>query len=390
MLKWAGRAAQAAIMILGLNLMAAAPARAADPDSTNGWNYGYDSLLRDLGEWRKSPHVRIDSVGATVKGRALWMVSITAVGDSVGRSGDLTPRKHRVFMHARTHPAEVQAQRVANEAIRFLLADNPQAEALRRDFIFNIIPMYNPDGVELGKPRQNAHDSDLERNWNYATMEPEPIALKKTFQSFMAGPIPIEVALNLHSDQFNCTRFFVFHFPAGTSQAYSDLEKSFIAGVQARFPGGIKDYTFNQTWPVQPGLQYPEGFWWSNYHENVMALTYEDTNCPNAGRFDSTATALVLGSVDYIKARMTAPVLARAKTETRVLLVPEGVRIAAGPEGGRWELVDSRGRRMAEGATGAQGALLAWNGLPNAPMRILSVAWPGGVRSRVVLPASAR
>ncbi len=25
------------------------------PDSTNGWLYGYDSLLRDLARWRQSP-----------------------------------------------------------------------------------------------------------------------------------------------------------------------------------------------------------------------------------------------------------------------------------------------------------------------------------------------
>ena len=93
-------------------------------DSTNGWGYGYDSLLSDLSIWRADSNVRIDSIGASVRGRALWMVSITAPGDSLDLGGDPGGRKHRVFIHARTHPSEVQAFWAAREAIRFLLSDD--------------------------------------------------------------------------------------------------------------------------------------------------------------------------------------------------------------------------------------------------------------------------
>lgn len=356
-------------------------------DSATHWGYGYDSLLKDLTAWRKSPFVKIDSIGASVQGRAIWMVSITGPADSLGPVDDSSSKKHRVFIHARTHPAEVQADYIANEAIKYLIDDTlPRSEELRRGFVFNIVPMYNPDGVELGHGRLNAHLVDLESNWDKGVLEPEVTALKKQFETFQAGPLPIEVALNLHSDQFNCTRFFFFHYAAGTSPFYETLEKQFIAGVQAQFPGGIKDWSFVASWGDGTAARYPEGFWWLTQREKVLALTYEDTNCPNAGRFDSTGRALVLGSVDYIRNRPRVDIRPLAARVSRMLLVSGGVYIPAGAAGSLWALHDLQGRRLAGGDLAAAGQLLAWSDLPDAPVRVLSVSRPGGPAERILLP----
>jgi hypothetical protein len=362
-------------------------------DSSNGWGYGYDSLLRDLEVWRQDTNVRVDSIGASAQGRALWMVSITAPGDSVGRGGEGPARKRRVFVHARTHPSEVQAFWVVREAMRFLLSGDSAAIRLRGDFIFNFIPMYNPDGVELGKARLNAHNVDLESNWDENPMEPEPTALKRTFMRFMSGPIPIEVALNLHSDQYNCSRFFFFHYAEGTSAKYAELEKAYIGGVQARFPGGIKDWGFVKSWANGTVTHYPEGFWWVNHGDKVMALTYEDNNsittagasCPPASGFDSTGRALVLGSADYIESRPASPILARRDPVTRTLLDAGGLRF---PPGGAadWEVLDPRGRRLASGSIGREGGLLAWRDIPEGPVRILSVRRGSAPAERLILP----
>lgn len=362
-------------------------------DSSNGWGYGYDSLLRDLEVWRKDTNVRVDSIGASVQNRALWMVSVTAPGDSVGRGDGLSPRKRRVFIHARTHPAEVQAFWVIREAMRFLLSSDTAAARLRRDFIFNLVPMYNPDGVELGKARWNAHDVDLESNWDENPMEPEPTALKRAFMGFMWGSIPIEVALNLHSDQYNCSRFFFFHYAEGTSAKYAELEKAFIGGVRAYYPGGIKDWGFVKSWASGTVTHYPEGFWWVNHGDKVMALTYEDNNsittagaqCPPASGFDSTGRALAMGSADYVESSPAAPILARRAPVTRMLLTAEGLRFPPG-RASRWEILDPRGRRLASGAIGAEGGLVAWREVPQAPLRILSVRPGSGPAERSILP----
>ena len=377
------------ILLVGFSL---AHSQIMTSDSTNGWGYGYDSLLSDIAKWKKSPYVTIDSIGASAQGRAIWMISITGSQDSLSGHGSASSRKHRVFIHARTHPAEVQANYIANEAIRFLTDETASASATRSGFIFNIIPMYNPDGVEKGHSRLNGNLVDLESNWNSLTLEPEVLSLKKTFQRFMNGPIPIEVALNLHSDQFNCTRFFFFHFAAGTSEIYTQLEKTFIEKVQSHFLEGIKNWDFVKSWDTGTKLVYPESFWWLTYQEKVLALTYEDTNCPNAGLFDSTAHALVLGSVDYIRERLLVPLRPWVSMPVKITLERDGIHLLKRSFGGNlhWEFEDIKGRLMASGTLSEQTRILDWSNLKSSTPGILSITDGMGLLGRFRLSGRNR
>jgi hypothetical protein len=367
--------------LIALFALLAGPVFAA-PDSTNGWGYGLDSLDRDLAVWKSHPDVRIDSIGASVRGRPIWMVSITDRSDSLAPVSGRAGPKRRVAAHARTHPWEVQSQRVAKGMISALLEPTDEAAGLRRDFQFHIIPQYNPDGIVLGSQRFNANGIDLEGNWSAPVMEPEAASLKRLFQGFMAGANPVDVALNLHSDQFNCTRFFFYHLPGGTSELYAAQEKVFIADVQARFPGGIEDWNFVASWANAPVLRYPEGFWWSGWREKVMALTYEDANCPDAGRFDSTGRALVLGTAAYLR-RITESVAPRIAVAAPLRVSTEGIHLAV-PRGSRWELRDLAGRRLGAGL--ADPPLLPWSSLPGNGSAILAVRTPAGVVHRILLP----
>jgi hypothetical protein len=298
-------------MLAGLILLLGARESRAQADSTNGWGYTYDSLQNSLTRWRQNPLMRVDSIGRSVQNRPLWRIT---VGE---QSGAVKPR---IYVHARTHPAEVQAFYVLREMLTFVTdtsstADGTLAAALRRDFIFQFMPMYNPDGVQLGRGRLNANNVDIESNWNKATLEPEVAALKATFQALSTGPAEgrIRVALNLHSDQFNCTRFFFYHEAAGTSTAYAALEKEYITGVRSYFIEGIEPWNYITSWGGGFASQYPESFWWLTRGAEVMALTYEDTNCPGAGDFYRTGRALALGSAEYLRNHPVA--IARARTE---------------------------------------------------------------------------
>ncbi len=320
---------------------------AAIPDSTNGWGYKYSDLKIDLSEWAKSPYAKVESVGVSTHGRAIWMVSISDAKDSLGYPGNSFVKKSRVMIHARTHPAEVQANYISNEAIKFLLGPSAIAAQLRSEFIFNIIPMYNPDGVEEGHSRLNGRLVDLESNWDKPILEVEVQTLKNLFLRLMNGPIPIQVALNLHSDQYLFSRFFVYHLPSGTSLTYSELEKRFIEKSQSHFQFGIRDWDFYSTWPTTK-TQYPESFWWLNYREKVLALTYEDTNEAGANKFDSTALALVLGSADFIRENPATKILVNRKRmdDQRILLTLRGIKIPSGylnlPHGG--EMISITGK----------------------------------------------
>jgi hypothetical protein len=260
-------------------------------DSQN-WGYGYDSLLVDLDRWNESPFVSIDSLGASVQNRAIWELTITDDPES--------STNHRIYIHTRTHPGEEESFWVTNEIINILLSDTPLGDFLRVNFTYHIIPMYNPDGVELGYPRNNANGIDIESGWDDVPLEPEVAVLQNRFIDLMWNvDNPIEVALNMHS-AYACLRYFVYHASEGTSSEYTGMEQLFINSVRSHFPGGIEPWSYFVSWTSGTPDQYPESWWWMNHGENVLALTYEDMNCDEAGLYDSTANAIVRGIINYL------------------------------------------------------------------------------------------
>ena len=265
------------------------------PDHINherNWGYGYDDLISDLSDWSLSPYVLIDSIGASVQGRGIWELIIS------DQPSSLTHK--RVYIHARTHPGEEESFWVADEIINFLIADTPEAALIRANTIFHIVPMHNPDGVELGYSRENANGLDIESGWDDDELQPEVSVLQNRFiELSFAIPNPIQVALNMHS-AYACKRYFVYHHENGTSRYFADSEKDFISGIQLYYPGGFENWNYYVSWSSSTPDQYPESWWWFNYAENVMALTYEDMNCSDAGNYNLTASAIINGICDFI------------------------------------------------------------------------------------------
>ena len=61
--------------------------------------------------------------------------------------------KKGVFISARVHPGEPQSSWVLQGLVEFLISSDPCAIKLRKNYIFKIIPMLNPDGVIYGNYR---------------------------------------------------------------------------------------------------------------------------------------------------------------------------------------------------------------------------------------------
>jgi hypothetical protein len=256
------------------------------------WGYGYDSLRADLVRWSTSPFVHVDSIGASVQNRALYVLTIEDTAPPP------LPRR-RVWIHARTHPNEVQGTWVTNQIIKSLISDVALARRLRDSCVFNIMPMYNPDGVELGNPRENAHGIDIESNWAEIPGEQEVQVLRAEFIRLMATSNPIRLALNMHS-AYDCTRYFVYHAASGTSPVYAAQEQRFIAYVSNHFLGGFQPWDYFVSWTSGAPTYYPESWFWYNCHESVLALTYEDMNCPAAGEFEIAAKAILAGVWEFL------------------------------------------------------------------------------------------
>ncbi|CAE7601883.1 agbl5 [Symbiodinium natans] len=86
--------------------------------------------------------------------------SVAVDGES---PAELFPSRPIVFVSARVHPGETPGQFAFFGLLRFLLSDDPRAELLRRQFVFKLVPMLNPDGVARGHTRANAGGLDLNR-----------------------------------------------------------------------------------------------------------------------------------------------------------------------------------------------------------------------------------
>lgn len=84
------------------------------------------------------------------------------------------------------------------------------------------------------------------------------------------------------------------------------LNPNALKSIQSYYPEGFEDWDFYVSWKNGTPNYYPESWFWKNYEDDVMALTYEDMNCSSAGNYDETAFAMLSGIADYLDLRVPA------------------------------------------------------------------------------------
>ena len=118
-----------------------------------------DSYLSSLNHYKDI--LRFDEIGKSIEGNSLHMLIITNFDDSF----DELANKKAIIFTSRVHPVDSNGSYVINWSIEFLLSNDPAAKNLRKNFIFKIVPMLNPDGVIHGNFRMNILGKDLNRMW---------------------------------------------------------------------------------------------------------------------------------------------------------------------------------------------------------------------------------
>lgn len=115
--------------------------------------YTYSDLQDDLMVLQldkpKSHTFRRSILSRTLAGNRCDLLTITEKTSSLN---ELQARKG-ILISARVHPGETVASWICKGIINFLTSDCDNAIALRRAFVFKVIPMLNPDGVVNGNYR---------------------------------------------------------------------------------------------------------------------------------------------------------------------------------------------------------------------------------------------
>jgi len=76
-------------------------------------------------------------------------------------------QKKAVMVSARVHPGESNASWLVHGLMEFLVSASAEAQVLRDNFIWRIVPMLNPDGVICGNYRCGLCGVDLNRQWRH-------------------------------------------------------------------------------------------------------------------------------------------------------------------------------------------------------------------------------
>nr|XP_009938482.1 PREDICTED: cytosolic carboxypeptidase 3 [Opisthocomus hoazin] len=126
--------------------------------------YTYSNLQEYLGAISndpvKSKFCKIHVLCHSLAGNTVYVLTIT----NPPKSGKGTERK-AVILTARVHPGETNSSWIMKGFLDYILSDTGEAQLLRDNFVFKVVPMLNPDGVIVGNHRCSLTGQDLNRKY---------------------------------------------------------------------------------------------------------------------------------------------------------------------------------------------------------------------------------
>jgi len=155
----------------------------------HSYPYTYSELIQQLQSYSSQKNIcRVDNLCYTLGGNSCPILTITSQmstyytaaqeaikleksggGRRMIRMKERKREEHKkkkgVVLTARVHPGETVGSLMMKGAIEFLLGETRMARYLRKNFVFKIVPMLNPDGVVYGNYRTSLLGIDLNRRW---------------------------------------------------------------------------------------------------------------------------------------------------------------------------------------------------------------------------------
>ncbi len=147
-----------------------------------------DRVSRFIAANASSPYFTASSIGLTRENRDMRMYTIT--DPAVPEAG-----KRVVLFTALQHDLETSGALALEGICRFLLSGDARASALRRSFVFHVVPMMNPDGIAQGN--LYCPVGNLNRQWGLATA-PETTRVETLALGLAARGRRIDLFMDFH------------------------------------------------------------------------------------------------------------------------------------------------------------------------------------------------
>lgn len=231
------------------------------------------------------PHVTLSTIGTSPGGRSLDMLQITADPEAL----------RHVFLLGRQHPPEVTGTLALLRFVEKLAGDSPLAREFRRHYQVHVVPLVNPDGVDLGYWRHNTNGVDLNRDW-VAFQQPETRIVRSALLGVLERPgAEVWFAADFHST--NRDVFFTLDRSLETRPA------GFVDRWLDRIRLDLPDYSVSD---VPSGLDSPTSRNWFYREFGAPAVIYEVGDATDRALIREVATTAARALMELLLEELRA------------------------------------------------------------------------------------
>ncbi|MBR5856381.1 MAG: hypothetical protein IKY70_03820 [Bacteroidales bacterium] len=226
--------------------------------------YPESLLLSRIAEWSKRSCVEVSSIGTSEHGRVMPLLTIT------NREKENKDKKV-VYIHGRIHTSETPGTWHLDQMIEIISGESKYASDLRDNILFYILPFTNPDGVQEGMSRSNAHGINLEVNYN----SPDSVTAKEVknilgFLKKIRAEKPVDLVLNMHSQSLDQVTYWVHSAESTSDEYYKNLLLLCNLTINDNPYFRKDDLKFSKH-----ASRYVEGWFYDNTQGRTLAITFE-------------------------------------------------------------------------------------------------------------------
>ena len=155
--------------------------------------YSYSRYKELISGLEGEDYVTSERISVSPEGREIKMLTITDQNIPV-------EDKKTIFIMALQHSGEDAGGFLVEGMIEYLLSENNGAAEARKDFVYKIIPMMNPDGIYNGITRYNSNRADLNSIWLKEDIkQPEVSQVKDWVNEWYNSGNQIDLFIDVHN-----------------------------------------------------------------------------------------------------------------------------------------------------------------------------------------------